>query len=37
MVKNLPASARDAEDISSFWDWEDLLEKGMTTHSIILA
>ena len=37
MVKSLPASARDAEDISSFWDWEDILETEVTIHSIILA
>ena len=34
MVKNLPADAGDA--VQSL-DWEDTLEKKMTTHSSILA
>ena len=37
MVKNPPASARDPGDVGLIWDWEDNLEKEMTTHSIILA
>ena len=37
MVKNPPASAREAGDAGSIWDWEDILEKEMTTRSIILA
>ena len=37
MVKNPPASATDAGDAGSIWDWDDILEKEMTTHSIILA
>ena len=32
MVKNLPANARD-----TILGWEDPLEKGMATHSSILA
>ena len=34
MVKNLPA---DAGDVVQSLDWEDTLEKKMTTHSSILA
>ena len=34
MVKNLPASARDAVRSLA---WEDSLEKEMATHSSILA
>ena len=34
MVKNLPANARDLRDVGSR---EDMLEKGMATHSCILA
>ena len=38
-VKNPPANAEDLRDIG--WvrslDWEDPLEKGMATHSSILA
>ena len=34
MVKNLPAMR---EMQVGFLDWEDLLEKGMATHSSILA
>ena len=34
MVKNPPASAEDTDSIP---DWEDPLEKGMATHSSILA
>ena len=34
MVKNLPAMQ---EDLGLILGWEDPLEKGMTTHSSILA
>ena len=37
MVKNLPANAGDLEIRVRSLGWEDLLEKGMTTHSSILA
>ena len=36
MVKNLPANAGDLEIRVRSLGWEDLLEKGMTTHSRIL-
>ena len=35
MVKNLPADTGDIRDVGLIW--EDLLEKGMATHSSILA
>ena len=37
MVKNLPAKARDLRDGDSVPGWEDPLEKGIATHSSILA
>ena len=37
MVKNLPANAGDAREGGSILGWEDPLEKGMSTHSSILA
>ena len=37
MVKNLPASAGDVGDVGRSLGWEDPLEKGMATHSSILA
>ena len=37
MVKNPSANARDVRDEVQSLDWEDLLEKGMATHSSILA
>ena len=37
VVKNLPANAGDGRDAGSILGWEDLLEKGMATHSSILA
>ena len=37
MIKNLPANAGDLEMRVRSLGWEDLLEKGMTTHSCILA
>ena len=37
MVKNLPASARDAGDIGLIPGWGRSLEKGMATHSSNLA
>ena len=37
MVKNLPANAGDLRDSGLIPGWEDLLEKGMATHSSILA
>ena len=37
LVKNLPANAEDASDAGSIPGWEDLLEKGVTAHSSILA
>ena len=37
VVKNLPANAGDGRDTGSILGWEDLLEKGMATHSSILA
>ena len=36
LVKNMPASARDARDVGSFPGQEDLLEKGLATHSSFL-
>ena len=37
MVKTLPVNSEDIRDMSSNLGWEDLLEKGMVTHSNILA
>ena len=37
MLKNLPASARDAEDAVQSLGREDPLEEKMATHSSILA
>ena len=37
MLKNLPASARDAEDAVQSLGQEDPLEEEMATHSSILA
>ena len=37
MVKNLPANAGDAKETSSILGQEDPLEKGMASHSSILA
>ena len=37
MVKNPFANAGDIRDKVRSLDWEDLLEKGMATHSSILA
>ena len=37
MVKNPPANAEDARDMSSIPGQEDALENEMATHSIILA
>ena len=37
MVKNLPANAGDIRDMGSILGPEDPLEKGMATHSNILA
>ena len=37
VVKNLPSNARDLRDSGLIPGWEDLLEKGMATHSSILA
>ena len=37
VVKNPPASAGDARDLSSIPGWEDPLEKAVATHSRILA
>ena len=34
LVKNLPAMQ---ETLVQFFGWEDLLEKGQATHSIILG
>ena len=36
-VKNPPANAGDMIDPGSILHWEDYLEKGMETHSSILA
>ena len=37
MVKNPPANEGDARDVGSILGLEDPLEKGMATHSSILA
>ena len=37
MVKNLPVNARDIRDVGLIPGCERSLEKGMSTHSIILA
>ena len=37
MVKNLPANAGDSKDEGLIAGGEDPLEKGMATHSSILA
>ena len=37
MGKNLPANAKDAGDGVQSLDQEDPLEKGMATHSSIIA
>ena len=37
MVKNLPDNARDTRDRDLISDQKDTLEKGMATHSSILA
>ena len=37
MVKNLPPNAGDARDVGSITGGEDPLEKGLATHSSILA
>ena len=37
VVKNPPANAGDKDMLVRFLGWEDLLEKGMATHSGILA
>ena len=37
MVKNPPANAGDIRDVGSIPGWENPLEKGMATHSSILA
>ena len=37
MVKNTPANAGDVRDMGSIPESEDLLQKGMATHSSILA
>ena len=37
MVKNLPANAGDVRDTGSIPGLERYLEKGMTTHSSMLA
>ena len=37
MVKNLPANAGDERDKGSILGPEESLEKGMATHSSILA
>ena len=37
MVKNSLASTGDVRDMVRSLGWEDLLEKGMATHSSILA
>ena len=37
VLKNLPASAGDSRDKGSMLGQEDPLEKGMATHSSILA
>ena len=37
VVKNLPTTARNTRDVDWILGWEDPLEKGMATHSSILA
>ena len=37
VIKNPPASAGDIRDTGLTLGWEDPLEKGMATHSSILA
>ena len=37
VVKNPPANAGDARDMSSILSWEDPLEEEMATHSSIFA
>ena len=37
MVKNPPANAGDMRNAGSVPGWEDLLEKGIETHSSILV
>ena len=37
MVKNMPANTGDIRDVGSIPGQEDPLEKGMATHSSILA
>ena len=37
MVKNLPTNAADLRDMSSSLGWEDPLEKGVATHTSVLA
>ena len=37
MVKNQPSLQETQETRVQFLDWEDSLEKGMATHSSILA
>ena len=37
MVKSLPANTGDVRTRGQSLDWEDPLEEGMATHSIILA
>ena len=37
VVTNLPVNAGDIRDVGSSLGWEDLLEKGIATHSSILA
>ena len=37
VVKNLPANAGDAREVSVILDWGEPLEKELATHSIILA
>ena len=37
LVKNLPANAGDAREVSVILDWGEPLEKELATHSIILA
>ena len=37
VVKNLPVNVGDIRDMGLFQSWEDSLEEGMATHSIILA
>ena len=37
MIKNPPANAGDTKDMDSILAWEDLLEKGLATHTSILV